>query len=95
LNKVSWIRYQVSSNFSVGADAQYNFGKIETSSLEFISEISMVLESNTANLSGVNFDVGAMYKAKLNSKLNVYSSVNYAFEHPNISKHKKHCDCSL
>jgi hypothetical protein len=29
--------YQVSSNFSVGADAQYNFGKIETSSLEFIS----------------------------------------------------------
>jgi hypothetical protein len=35
--KPSWIRYQVSSNFSVGADAQYNFGKIETSSLEFIS----------------------------------------------------------
>jgi hypothetical protein len=31
--------YQVSSNFSVGADAQYNFGKIETSSLEFISGI--------------------------------------------------------
>jgi hypothetical protein len=37
LNKVSWIRVS-SSNFSVGADAQYNFGKIETSSLEFISE---------------------------------------------------------
>jgi hypothetical protein len=54
-------------------------GKIETSSLEFISGIPYTRESNTANLSGVNFDVGAMYKAKLNSKLNVYSSLNYAF----------------
>jgi hypothetical protein len=71
--------YQVSSNFSVGADAQYNFGKIETSSLEFILNLLVPRESNTANLSGVNFDVGAMYKAKLNSKLNVYSSLNYAF----------------
>jgi hypothetical protein len=72
--------YQVNSNFSVGADAQYNFGKIETNSLEFISGIPIgTRESNTANLSGVNFDVGAMYKAKLNSKLNVYSSLNYAF----------------
>jgi hypothetical protein len=35
--------YQVSSNFSVGADAQYNFGKIETSSLEFISGFLLVL----------------------------------------------------
>jgi hypothetical protein len=58
---------QVSSNFSVGA-AQYILEKIETSSLEFISEFLLVLASNTANLSGVNFDVGAMYKAKLNSK---------------------------
>jgi hypothetical protein len=66
--------------------------KIETSSLEFIS--GFLLASNTANLSGVNFDVGAMYKAKLNSKLNVYSSLNYAFN-TDISKHKKHCDCSL
>jgi hypothetical protein len=38
----------------------------------------LVLARVTANLSGVNF-VGAMYKAKLNSKLNVYSSLNYAF----------------
>jgi hypothetical protein len=72
--------YKVNSNFSVGADAQYNFGKIETNSLEFISGIPIgTRESNTANLSGVNFDVGAMFKAKLNNKLNVYSSLNYAF----------------
>jgi hypothetical protein len=34
--------YQVSSNFSVGADAQYILGKIETSSLEFISEFHIL-----------------------------------------------------
>jgi hypothetical protein len=34
-----------------------------------------------------------MYKAKLNSKLNVV--VLIIWEHPNISKHKKHYDCSL
>jgi hypothetical protein len=27
LNKAFWIRVSISSNFSVGADAQYNFGK--------------------------------------------------------------------
>jgi hypothetical protein len=39
--------YQVSSNFSVGADAQYNFGKIETSSLEFISGIPIGTREST------------------------------------------------
>jgi hypothetical protein len=33
-----------------------------------------------ADLSGVNFDIGAMFKAKLNNKLNVYSSLNYTLE---------------
>jgi hypothetical protein len=43
LNKAFWIRVSSKFNFSVGADAQYNFGKIETSSLEFISEFLLVL----------------------------------------------------
>jgi hypothetical protein len=55
--------------------------KIETSSLFYRIPIG-TRESNTANLSGVNFDVGAMYKAKLNSKLNVYSSIIMHSEHP-------------
>jgi hypothetical protein len=80
--------YQVSSNFSV-ADAQYNFGKIETSSLEFISN-SYFRESNTANLSGVNFDVGAV-QSKLNRKTNMYSSLNYAFREHLTSQNTRNC----
>jgi hypothetical protein len=37
-------------------------------------------------LSGVNFDIGAMFKAKLNNKLNVYSSLNYTLENTLTSK---------
>ncbi len=82
--------YKINPNFSIGADAQYNFGKIETNSLEFITDIPVgTRESNTANLSGVNFDIGAMYKAKLNSKLNVYSSVNYAFDNTLTSQNTR------
>jgi hypothetical protein len=82
--------YKVNSNFSIGADAQYNFGKIETNSLEFITDIPIgTRESNTANLSGINFDIGAMYKAKLNNKVNLYSSVNYEFENSLTSQNTR------
>ena len=82
--------YQINSNFSIGADAQYNFGKIETNSLEFVSGIPIgTRESSTANLSGVNFDIGAMYKVKLNKKLNIYSSATYSFENTLMSKNTR------
>ncbi|PKH67064.1 hypothetical protein CXF59_14315 [Flavobacterium sp. ALD4] len=84
------VGYKINSNFSIGADAQYNFGKIETNSLEFVTDIPIgTRESNTANLSGVNFDIGAMYKAKLNNKLNVYGSLNYAFENSLTSQNTR------
>jgi hypothetical protein len=84
------VGYKINSNFSLGADAQYNFGKIETNSLEFVIDIPIgTRESNTANLSGINFDIGAMYKAKLNNKLNVYSSINYAFENSLTSQNTR------
>jgi hypothetical protein len=84
------VGYKINSNLSIGADAQYNFGKIETNSLEFVTDIPIgTRESNTANLSGVNFDIGAMYKAKLNNKLNVYGSLNYAFENSLTSQNTR------
>jgi hypothetical protein len=46
-NKAFLIRLSKVLNFSVGADAQYNFGKIETSSLEFISGILLVPRERT------------------------------------------------
>ncbi|NGY38648.1 autotransporter outer membrane beta-barrel domain-containing protein [Flavobacterium sp. XN-5] len=84
------VGYKISPNFSIGADAQYNFGKIETNSLEFASGVTIgSREMNRADLSGVNFDIGAMYKAKLGKKINLYTSVNYTLENTLTSKNSR------
>ncbi|PRZ26509.1 hypothetical protein [Flavobacterium granuli] len=73
--------YKITPNFSIGADVQYNFGKIENSRLEFVTGVPLgTQELNTATLSGVNFNVGTMYKTKISKKLNFFSSLNYTLE---------------
>ena len=73
--------YKIVPNFSIGADMHYNFGKIETNSLEFVTNVPIgTRELNTANLSGVNFNFGMMYQSKINKKLNLYSSLNFSPE---------------
>ncbi len=73
--------YKLAPGLSLGADAQYNFGRIETSSIEIIDGVaSGTRELNEANLSGVNFNFGAMYQAKINKKLSFLSSINYTLE---------------
>jgi hypothetical protein len=73
--------YKVTKNFSLGADVQYNFGKIETDNLEYITDVPVgTRERNVAYLSGLNFNLGAMYQAKISPKVNVYSSLNYTFK---------------
>jgi hypothetical protein len=75
------VGYKVTPKLSVGADLQYNFGRIETSSLEFITGIPVgTREMNTSLLSGVNFNVGAMYQTNINKKLTLYSGLNYTIE---------------
>jgi hypothetical protein len=73
--------YKIVPNLSVGASAYYNFGKIQTNSLEFIPYVPIgSRELNVTNLSGVNFNIGTMYKAKINKKLSVFSSLYYTPE---------------
>lgn len=70
--------YNVIPNLNIGVSAYYNFGKIQSSSLEFIPTIPIgSRELNSADLSGVNFNIGIMYKAKLNDKLSLLTSVYY------------------
>ena len=70
--------YNVVKNLNVGVNAYYNFGKIQSNSLEYIPELSTgSRELNVANLSGVNFNIGMMHKAKLNDKLLLFSSLYY------------------
>lgn len=73
--------YKITPSFNVGASVDYNFGRIETTNLEFVNGIILgTRELNSADLSGVNFNFGAMYKAKLNKKLDLYSSLSYKLE---------------
>lgn len=72
--------YMVKPGFSIGADIQYGFGKIESSSLEFIPTVPVgTRQKNRSELSGVNFNLGAMYETKINTKLNFYGSASYGF----------------
>ena len=82
LNKVFLgVGYKITPSLSLGADMHYNFGKIETSSLEFLSTIPVgTREMNSAVLSGFNFNAGLMYQTKISTKMNLYSSLNYSLE---------------
>ncbi len=82
LNKVFFgVGYKITPSLSLGADVHYNFGKIETNSLEFITNVPIgTRELNSVDLSGVNFNVGLMYQTKINSKLTFFSSMAYTLE---------------
>ncbi|MFE3868127.1 hypothetical protein ACFX5E_08570 [Flavobacterium sp. LS2P90] len=84
------IGYEIAPHFSIGADVNYNFGKIETNSLEIITNIPTgTRELNAAELSGVNFNIGTMYQTKINKKLSLYSSLNYTIEGNLTSKNTR------
>lgn len=70
--------YQLTKNINIGADFQYNFGNIETTSLRFQEEIQYgTKEYNKSNVGGYNFDFGITYQAKLNPKLSLFTSLLY------------------
>jgi long-subunit fatty acid transport protein len=84
------IGYEIAPHFSIGADVNYNFGKIETNSLEIITNVPLgTRELNTAELSGVNFNIGTMYQTKISKKLSLYSSLNYTIEGNLTSKNTR------
>ncbi len=82
LNKVFLgFGYKLGANLSVGADAQYNFGKIKTTSFVIDSNTTNgTSEVNTAILSGINFNLGLMYQTKITKKMSLYSSLSYTPE---------------
>jgi hypothetical protein len=81
LNKVFLaLAYKIKPNWNVGADMQYNFGKIETTSIEAITGVaSATREINTSILSGVNFNIGTMYQTKIYKKMELFTSLSYTF----------------
>ncbi|MBF2707887.1 hypothetical protein [Flavobacterium soyangense] len=70
--------YRILPNLSVGANVYYNFGKIQTNSLEFFPYVPIgSRELNVTDLSGVNFNIGTMYQYKINKKTTIFSSLYY------------------
>lgn len=69
--------YRLGKKINVGAQIAYDFGKTTKSATlvqggnQFASK-----ESNFAELSGVNFNIGATYSSKINSKLELVVSSN-------------------
>lgn len=70
--------YRILPNLSVGASAYYNFGKIQTNSLEFVPYVPVgSRELNVNELNGVSFNFGLMHQFKLKDKLALFSSLYY------------------
>lgn len=81
VNKVFFgLGYKIKKNWTIGADAQYNFGKITTTSLELVTGVqNATKETNTSELSGVSFNIGTMYQTKIDQKLSLFTSLSYTF----------------
>lgn len=70
--------YRILPNLSVGATAYYNFGKIQTNSVEFIPLVPIgSRELNVTELTGLNLNFGLMYQYKLKDKITLFSSLYY------------------
>ncbi|HSD08589.1 hypothetical protein [Flavobacterium sp.] len=79
LNKAFFsIGYTIVPNLVVGADIQYNFGRINNSNLEYLTGVVVgTEEKNKADLNGMAANFGVMYKHKINKQTNFYSSLTY------------------
>lgn len=73
--------YRINDNFSVGIDANYNFGNIINSTLLSNPEVEFATrETNRSNLSGFSLNIGATYKRMLTDNLELMSSLTYTPE---------------
>lgn len=85
LNKVFLgFGYQVTKKLSIGVDAQYNFGKINTKSIsmQYTSDGNQIQygtrEINISEARGVNFNMGLSFHSKLHKNTSIFSSMTYS-----------------
>jgi hypothetical protein len=81
----SGIAYRFNDNLSLGVDVNYNFGNIDNSALAFIFSDGIPLElqsqeENRSDLSGLNFNFGLSYKARISRRLELMASLAYTPE---------------
>jgi hypothetical protein len=82
--------HKLNANLSIGLDAHYNFGRIETKNIQKIPDVQFgTQELNTSDLSGFNVNLSAIYQRKINQKLNVFGSLIYTPESKLESKNSR------
>ena len=73
--------YRLTKKINIGADIQYNFGTIETTDLQYQTDLQYgSREINLSDLRGVNIDLGITYQTKVNTKYSFFSSLAYTPE---------------
>ncbi|WP_299113476.1 hypothetical protein [uncultured Winogradskyella sp.] len=87
--------YLINDNFSIGVDANYNFGNTQNSAIQFLYDTNgnivqfATRENNRSDLSGLNFNFGAAYKGKLTDKLELSATATYSPESSLTSKNDR------
>lgn len=70
--------YQITPSFSIGAEANYNFGKIENTAITQKSDIQYASRAyNRSDILGFSFNFGALYKQMITDKLELTTSITY------------------
>ncbi|MFS4484157.1 hypothetical protein ACKGJY_14140 [Hyunsoonleella sp. 2307UL5-6] len=78
--------YNITDNFSVGMNAQYNFGSIQNNAIEFRFDndgtalLQQSRENNRSDLSGLNFDFGVYYKSSISKSLELTTAFTFTPE---------------
>lgn len=84
LNKVYFaLGYMITKGLSVGVNADYNFGNIQNSTVEYVYDLDGVpllyqsRENNRSDLSGLNFNLGLSYKTMLKDTYELVTGITY------------------
>ncbi|NER14777.1 hypothetical protein GWK08_15075 [Leptobacterium flavescens] len=75
------VGYAITKNFSIGATANYDFGRIDNDTRRIIEGVQLATrEVNESSLSGIDVNLALNYKGRLTKDLMLHSSVIYAPE---------------
>ncbi len=93
INKVfAGTGYKITPDLSLGIDLNYYFGDINSKSIEFITDPLVIIgsrELNNSKFSGFSVNTGLHYKTKINTKLELFSSMTYSPEGKLTSKNER------
>ena len=88
MNKVFFsLGYALTPNLSLGAEGNYNFGKISNNAVTFQEEIQLgTEENNQSDLLGLSVNLGLQYQKLLSGKLKGLASFSYTPETKFVSE---------